>query len=464
MRRIIMMLLAVVVLAGAIAPAALAGPCDAYFRFDGDLSDSSGNGYDGQLVVSGGAPATTAPRFFEGKFGQSLALDGEAAMFSPIALQKENCPQMTITAWVLEHTDAAINYLVSTGEGGGPGLAVGTYQLSAFAGSHEIRLDHAVRRGIWIFVAGTWDYEAGVHRIHWRHRWEEAEFPEEASSPEPGLWVGGRAYYSALHYLADGVAIDDLRVWGRVLTEEELRQVQAAGDPSLAECHCGATSRDSDDALNDLRPDPLPLEIAEGGGSTTTTGGDSGQDDSGDEPPPPDDSPRGKPRPTGAPAYSSVAGNTGGNKRMLDLGDTFFESIWWSEKTDRPCFIRLNGPQSADLRYESLSLGCSLGAGFQGVDVYGYGIGGMEVCNNDNANGRLKGIRIYGTKIENDGSTTYAPISDEEALTNCRVWSPMVLCPGDKLATGLVVHSNDSSGSVEQIVGLQLICRDITVE
>lgn len=98
------------------------------------------------------------------------------------------------------------------------------------------------------------------------------------------------------------------------------------------------------------------------------------------------------------------------------------------------------------------------------MSVSGYAIGCMEVCNNDNANGRLKGIRIYGTKIESDGSTTYVPISSEESLPNYAIWDAMVLCPGDKMATGLVVHSNDSSGSVEQIVGLQLICRDITVE
>ncbi len=33
-----------------------------------------------------------------------------------------------------------------------------------------IRQPNALRNGLWIFVAGVWDYKAGIHRVYWRGR------------------------------------------------------------------------------------------------------------------------------------------------------------------------------------------------------------------------------------------------------------------------------------------------------
>lgn len=412
-------------LALAVAPAAVAGPCDAHFRFDGNLEDAGANAYHGELVVSGGEPSPNPAQYAPGKFGQALVLDGETVMFSPLNLQTETCPQVTISGWVYLEQHPPNNYLVSTGYGRGPKLLVRDHHYSTYAGSDEIRVHSAVRQGQWIFLAATWDYEAGVQRAHWRHRFEEETFQEQTRPPQDGFWVGGNAYFTSLNSIAKGVLLDDLRVWGRVLTEQELREVQAAGDPSLTACDCDGASGDSGGSLDHLRPDPLPLDVpipgddpgdggdgseGSGGGEGTGGSGDAessgssradsdrgdgsldhlGPDplpldlpdgdstppdgDEGDDPPgepngsglaPGEEAPAtGTPRPTGERAYSSLAGNTGGNKRMLDLGDAFMQSIWWSEKTDRPCYMRVNGFAGDTPRHKTLELGCSLGLKF----------------------------------------------------------------------------------------------------
>ena len=92
------------------------------------------------------------------------------------------------------------------------------------------------------------------------------------------------------------------------------------------------------------------------------------------------------------------------------------------------------------------------------------GIGRIRVCNR-NSNDRLKGIQIWGDQINADGTTTYREETDSEEFPNCNGhWSSSVLCPGDTLATGLVVHANDLGGDDRaEIVGLRLICRSIGV-
>ena len=56
---------------------AIAGPCDAQFSFDGNLSDGGGNGYDGQMVNS--QSDEVDPQWVEGRWGQALQLGGDAA-------------------------------------------------------------------------------------------------------------------------------------------------------------------------------------------------------------------------------------------------------------------------------------------------------------------------------------------------------------------------------------------------
>ena len=181
-----------------------------------------------------------------------------------------------------------------------------------------------------------------------------------------------------------------------------------------------------------------------------------------------------QPHPVGPPQYSAVAGVVSGKTATADLVDQFMDKIRWRERKNRPCAVM--AVDTTQEFWEAEGFACTDG-GYpipwiyddkrfkRFVHLKDAKIGRIEVCNSkSNGNDRIKGIRIWGDVINSDGSTTYQPNSDEEVLPNCGSWSPSVMCPGDTLATGVVLYAKDLSGNKAEITGLQLICRAVGME
>ncbi len=223
MTRIALILLALIPVVGN------AGICDAHFTFDGNLQDAAGNGYHGQMIGQKGAPAT--PRFVGGKFGQALQFDGTSAMRSFVDLHFETCPQVTVTAWIQSTATATATqrkgsqYLVSTGSGSGPGFRMSSTSLVLNGTANGIIQRNAVRANAgWLFIAGVYDYAKGTYTLHIRNRSVDKELGTNVRAPEATLWVG--AFNDDLAGPASGILIDDLRVYGRALGNEEIRKLQ----------------------------------------------------------------------------------------------------------------------------------------------------------------------------------------------------------------------------------------------
>jgi hypothetical protein len=182
----------------------------------------------------------------------------------------------------------------------------------------------------------------------------------------------------------------------------------------------------------------------------------------------------GTPVPVGDPVLTSRSGFAGDVARTVDLVDSFMSRIFWREEADRPCIVTVRSGDTGDA--ETLSLpGCGAvtverdNTGFVELQLAdepdtAVAIGQLQVCNNANDNKRLKGLRIWGDRINSDGSTTYIPNSDEDTMPNCARWRTSVLCGPGYAATGLVVHATNASGNNQQITGLQMICRRIGLE
>lgn len=207
------------------------------------------------------------------------------------------------------------------------------------------------------------------------------------------------------------------------------------------------------------------------------------------------------PYPSGPKRYSSVSGTRGDIVTELELHEVgyqgTFDTAWlfgicWYEQNDRPCKIRVRGlrPYAGGGTYKIWEKFYSEGRScdpifgnsdgkvlvqirgdwqdLQGDPVNEFvgepsAIGSIQVCHNDRDNRRMKGIRITASKISFDGSIIHENNADATELANCRRWAPVVLCPGETRATGLVVHLTEASGENEQIVGLQLICREVSI-
>lgn len=205
---------------------ALAQSCDAWFPFDDNLADASGNGFHGLLIAKEGEPG--APQFTEGKIGRALHITGGNAMRAFIDLHYDFCPQLTVTAWFrLESVGTNDNqYIISTGGGSGPGLRAQKSMLAMSGTGNGIYQSDAIRDGdAWFFLAGVYDYAAGTYRLHWRNRVVEGKLSENRRPPEDSFWVG--TFNDRMSYTAQSLYIDDLRIHGKALTAEELRAVAA---------------------------------------------------------------------------------------------------------------------------------------------------------------------------------------------------------------------------------------------
>ena len=148
----------------------------------------------------------------------------------------------------------------------------------------------------------------------------------------------------------------------------------------------------------------------------------------------------------------------------------FFENIMDSDMESRrnKDLCGPNGPTSSNLyvAYED---------GIHGDRVF---VTGIKVCMN-NAETRVKGLRIRGKKIANSGNLvdlteceekTHAGGSDYEmhivtepsdSRVNCRHWKSWAECPNGYLATAAIVHYG-AEQEPKSLTGIALKCKKLT--
>lgn len=222
--------------------------CSAYFPFNGSLEDSTGNGHDAMMVGLDRLPTGSPAQFQRGKFGQALRLSGDSVAVAPLDLHFDDCPTVTISAWVhlLSEPPGQIA-IVSTGYGAGPRLALSKSNASAWGGANEIRTrsrDWAPETGVWFPIVAVWDYESGTHTLYTRGN--EGALTEELGNysrePQQDLWIGAYAYGSTLLNVATDILIDDLRVYDRILGSDEISAALAGTLPVGSDCDCGTSA------------------------------------------------------------------------------------------------------------------------------------------------------------------------------------------------------------------------------
>jgi len=222
---------------------AVAGPCDAFFDFDGNLADISGNGHDGRMVARDGVPAS--PRYVAGKSGQALRMDGDSAMRAMLDLHPENCPQLTLMAWIKVDPGAAEGHVIGTEGQEGPGLRYFDSSLQMLGPAYGVVERNILFPDTWTFIALVYDSKNELQRLHWDGRNSERPMGDMRLLPGPAVWVG--AYGPRLNYAASGVLIDELRIVGEALDPREIADfrdsiggngseaaIAASGSPAIA--------------------------------------------------------------------------------------------------------------------------------------------------------------------------------------------------------------------------------------
>lgn len=224
--------------------------CDAHYLFDGSLEDASGNGYHGQMIAAGGEPSI--PNFVPGRRGQALKLDGTNAMRAFLDLHPDNCPQMTVAAWV--QIEPEPNQMIFGNDGGnrlftsGASLGVRTTHKDLWADVRPIRANAG-----WLFIAAVWDYANQFQRVHWRTRHNQASFAgRKPKIGDPAIWIG--ADNDRLHYHAKNITIDEIQFIGRALSPAEVLELRRSGLASRAAAPVNPGSGQRESRTTDTLP------------------------------------------------------------------------------------------------------------------------------------------------------------------------------------------------------------------
>ena len=178
-------------------------------------------------------------------------------------------------------------------------------------------------------------------------------------------------------------------------------------------------------------------------------------------------------------ADRAVSGFAGERTRTIgvnaDLGA--IERLEFGERSDEPCYVKVekadivansiltphsevdicegtgDGPKDDSLEYVPLVT--------PDHDTF---VRGVAVCNSKTHNStRLKGVKLYRTRIEGDGSFTMISNPSTMDRVNCDdSWHEPAMCPSGTVATDLVVHIRPD-GNKEVFTGLSLKCKSVEV-
>ncbi len=179
-----------------------------------------------------------------------------------------------------------------------------------------------------------------------------------------------------------------------------------------------------------------------------------------------------------ASATAGLATNDSNQRIVIGGGERYqaIERIMFAERGDRPCYIRVEKAHIVDNvrgnRREVDECGSS-GHTSQSVryvpllttshDTF---IRKVAVCNSrtNRRPSRLKGIKVWRTRIEPDGRIFPLAGEIEERRTNCDGnWRTPSECPTGHVATRVEVHLR-GDGNDLSVSGLRLMCRPVELE
>ncbi len=474
---------------------ALAGPCDAYYPFDGNVADAGPNAYDGLLIAKGGEPAIGREAFSEGKYGQALRLTGDTAVRVPVDLDPATCPEGTITAWVKfeDSPSTGYQYLVSSGRGNGPSLARVGQHLDLTGGGTRLQEKGALRAGQWMFIAGTWDQPNKGMGLVWRNRTTERSMTGKGIySLDADIWIG--ADDDNMRWPVVAGLIDEVRIYGRQLNLDEIQAARAGsgfapqdGGPngSTATGEPGSSSNpfgigqappDSgaaiDQAVEDNaiqyeseaaalaaqreRDEAYQAELDRQQNEAEQQRRDEATDEATDEA-----------------ASSTVSGYTLSSEWVrTGVSGTWGSSVIPMDFVNEPmhsisthtAITNIYGNKPATVKITGVRGSIKFGGSIHTVqpqievNISPGAISGLKVCINT-INSRVKGLEVSGNDIDDNGELG-AYRQDGDQQSNCE-WKTLNLCATGSVASGVYAHFQKASSGPDKVVGLQLICREV---
>ncbi|WP_167879431.1 LamG-like jellyroll fold domain-containing protein [Methanococcoides sp. NM1] len=187
----------------------------AYYPFDGDVRDYSGNNNHG---TNNGAV------FVSGVRNQALSFDGkDDYVRSPVNINQDNMPQMTMVVWakadeirgtVISQDDGSYDRTIDIdNRGGGDGW-------SAFSGSGRVLGFHPVTTDEWTFLAAVYDQDAETVTLYVNDRVYQEK--GKLGDGKDYTNIGSNPGYG-VHFPGD---IDEVRIYNYALSQSEINSMR----------------------------------------------------------------------------------------------------------------------------------------------------------------------------------------------------------------------------------------------
>jgi hypothetical protein len=179
---------------------------------------------------------------------------------------------------------------------------------------------------------------------------------------------------------------------------------------------------------------------------------------------------------------TAVSGHSGTEVKVGD-GKHFLYGLWWSERSDDPCWMRVFGARLVDGKWDKYTRdyaleGCaekaasSKGVGFQSPDTFDRNgisearfIRSIRICTSekkDSSKEKLKGIEIHAVRLTTEGRLVEDGAEESAQRTNCATWEKTVSCKAGEAATALYVNSSDRAE--DSFNGIALECAPVKRE
>ncbi|MCH8120644.1 MAG: LamG domain-containing protein, partial [Planctomycetes bacterium] len=224
----------------------------AWWKLDGDALDSSGNDRNGTLHGN--------PRWVPGVYGDALEFDGDDYVTIDGYKGILGTQAFTITAWIKATGNGEIIGWGSSGDGNRAEFRVNSGRLRYESGGGNVQADTTVTDNKWHHAAVTIPANAQYVDVTIYLDGEDDTQPENDTDvvhPLSGndVIMGQRYNRNGRWYTG---AIDDLRIYDVVLTQEEIREVMAGIGPiSLSASEPGPENESTDvtrDAVLSWKP------------------------------------------------------------------------------------------------------------------------------------------------------------------------------------------------------------------
>jgi hypothetical protein len=203
-------------------------PLVAFYPFDGNARDLSGNARHGTVF---GAPLVVS----HGYEGQAYSFNGAGDYITvPVNINPGKLPKLTMGCWARTAAATPPNQAVLSHDNGGFGRALGTdfrgggIGWSAFCGSGSVLGAVPAVQGAWTFMAVTYDQQAQTVKL----QVDDMVLTKTGVSLGQGLDQLVIGASPAFNVFFKGV-IDNVFIFGDVLTDQQLAYIRSGGAQAI---------------------------------------------------------------------------------------------------------------------------------------------------------------------------------------------------------------------------------------